>query len=296
MSYNAAPGKVTIGGVTFLSQGPITERLLINRAAMAVETAPAAIPFVTGVGAEITFKPDGRLTLARMNLLFAAATATMGSLLWSSGGCVIHNIDGRKRTYAKAWIVPTFSLNLTTGDTVISQLTIRCTKPDRDTALYADTTLSYDGHAHDNSQVLRPYPTLAFGDASPWDAFHAQNGVSYSLNAELADVTDDSVGVVNQRVTGWNITAQFTPVGPTVAEVQAKLNAAALNAGDNFGTPVDFVASTSNFYLALKSAVMVDAPLSHSARTQTQQPVTLMHYPVQSGADWTAPFVINDND
>ncbi len=297
-TYEGAPGKVTIGGVTFLSQGPIREEINIATNAYNIETSGVPEPIVTGVSASITFKPDGRLTLARMQLLFAAVKQTnvpLGGLLWSSGGCVIHNINGRKRTYAKAWIVPTFSLNLTTQDTVISSLTIMCAKPNSSTALYADTTLDYDGETFDYSQVLRPNPTLAWGTA-PWDSFKAQTGVQISLNANLQAVTDDEVGMVNQRLTGWAITANAVVRGPTVAQVQAALGAATLTPGSALATKADLTMTTSNLLVTLKNAAMSAAPLSHSAADQTQQAVTFVVTPSLTTGVFNDAFSITDNN
>jgi hypothetical protein len=299
MIYNASsPGLLTIGGQTFFSKTgfKIDKGLGLFDGGNDVTGKHDLINAITHT---ITFVPDGQVTAGRLALLFAAVNKAQGAFIWDDdGGCVIHTQDGRKVTYAKAWIVPNFSMNISTQRQAWNTITIMCVKPDAATAIRTITSDTYPGHSGYNfAKAYGRLLTATYGDepTTPWDTFFAQNGVELRMRADLKNYEDDSVGLANQTLTNITFEATFTPVGPTVAQVCDRMSHEDRVLGGPLANPEPLYLYCNDLFIQLTNAVIVEASESMSASDQTMQPITFRAQPVLSSGLLTPRLVINDN-
>lgn len=291
-NYEATPAKITIGGYTFKGLAAISER--DDNQHFDIELDGAGTPFKrrNRNTHTITFQPDGRCTGTILGILFAGASVAPGALL-STGSCIVHTEDGRKRTYGKAWIRPNFSVNLSTRGVMFPTITIIATKPDAATVLYTDAAVDYDGITFDDSEILLPSMSCAWGAITGFSEFFGQNGITLNYNARTQEVEDDRVGLVADRVLGWDISVSMIPVGPTMAQLQTALGAAAATMGSAPGSKGDLVLSTTGLWIQLTNAVITGTPTrTFGAAQQVMGEVTWSATP-KYNAGWIRPLIVD---
>lgn len=292
-NYEATSAKITIGGQTFKGLAAINERDDNGMFDIALDGAGSAFKRRNRLTHTITFQPDGRCTATILGILFAGAQVTPGGLL-STGSCIIHTEDGRKRTYGKAWIRPNFTVNLSTRGVMFPTITIIATKPDAATVLYTDASVDYDGITFDDSEILLPSMTCAWGSVTGFTEFFGQNGITLNYNARTEEVLDDRVGLVADRVLGWDISASMVPIGPTMAQLQTALGAASAAMGAAPGSKADLTLSATGLWIKLTNAVITGTPArTFSAAAQVMGEVTWSATPKYSSG-WIKPLVIAD--
>jgi hypothetical protein len=140
---------------------------------------------------------------------------------------VIHALDGTLYTYHNAAITTMPALTFAATQTLLGNLEFTCrvkdnTEPTAAGAIFTRSTATFTDASFQIARVrTQPY-TLKWG-AAPWDNFKTTEGVSVEFGLSTEDITADGYGVLDQILTGVDVTAKFTPLGVAQAALDAKL-------------------------------------------------------------------------
>lgn len=230
---------------------------------------------VREIKTEITFTPAGEWEAAALAVLLPYTNPVMGTSLFGAVDtpCVIHPLNGlEKMSYTAAAITKMPDIILSAIKEPLGQCTITCLGKNNAAWSAADKRFTLTGTAAftDSSFATANVKTVTYtaalaGASAPWDAIKTKDGAVISFNMATKDIQVDDEGTADIILAGLDITVKFSPVGPTLAEVLAKLgvqggsvargqslNAAAANitfTGSGTGSPLVTVNSVT-----LKSA------------------------------------------
>jgi hypothetical protein len=140
---------------------------------------------------------------------------------------VIHAVDGTLYTYHNAALTRMPDLTFAATETLLGpvEFTARTrddTEPTADNAVVTRGTAEFTDTSFQIARVkTQPY-ALKWGEA-PWDNFKTAEGVKVPFGLSFQDITADGYGVLDQMVTGVDISATFKPMGVTQAQIDARL-------------------------------------------------------------------------
>jgi len=179
---------------------------------------------------EIALTPSGQWKEDHLSVLWPHTNPTIGSSIFGATdkNVVINSLAGQKMTFKAGAVTGMPDIILSAHKTAIGQLTLSCIGADNtawsdtakrsavDAEAFSDTSFDPD----DIKTV--PY-TSAWGNESPWDSFDTEDGWTISFELATQDITVDSFGIVDRRITGIAVIARCVPQGISESQLQTLL-------------------------------------------------------------------------
>ena len=273
-SIISGPARITFGGQQFWSKGDVTLNVVNDR--FDIDTAHFGKVDERFIGrrVEASFEPSGRFTAALADVLWPYGDMAIGTSIFTSSDVplTINGRDGRQIVVHATAITQMPSIRLGVQQTIAGQITFtgivkNNTDPADAGAFLTESAVAYPGDdGFDVDDILtKPY-AAEWGNSSPWDEFLTQDGWEISFATSFAEQRVDGIGIVDMTLAGLEVTASAIPVGPTAAQILAKVapNAAfgtSIATGDDLvigeaGTP-----SVGSPIVTLSRAAMVESGL-----------------------------------
>lgn len=263
------PALVTFGGQTFWSKGDVVLKPNFPRFDIQTSRFGKVDSRFTDKMVEVSFEPDGRFTAALAAVLWPYADMDIGTSIYGSSDAalVVHGRDGIKITVHNAAVTQMPSIRLGVAQTIQGQVTFtglvaKDTDPTNAAAYYTIASAAYPG---DTGWAASDILTLAFasawGASAPWDDFMTEAGWEISFALQLADQKADGVGTVTKTLQGLDVTAKAIPVGPTMANLMAKMGNTQPLGGSIQDNADDLVISATGVYVAVKNAAIIETDL-----------------------------------
>lgn len=277
----SGPAIITYGGQSFWSKGDVILKPNFPRFDIQTSRFGKVDSRFTDKMMEVSFEPDGRFTAALAAVLWPYAETDIGTSIYGSSDAplVVHGRDGVKITVHNAALTQMPSIRLGVAQTIQGQCTFtglvaKDTDPTDAAAYYTIASAAYPG---DTGWAASDILTLAFDSAwgaSPWDDFMTENGWEISFGLQLADQKVDGVGTVTKTLQGLDVTARAIPVGPTMAELMAKMGNTQPLGGSVQDNAADLIVSATGLYLAIYNAAIVETDLGWGNQRKRLGPTT----------------------
>lgn len=173
-------------------------------------------------------------------ILFAVLDMPMGGRLRAGADepLVIYDLnapggEGGKRTYHNAALTgPPSELTFLPTETILGEISFTCRAADGAAVTDAAALFTVEDITEDDAEAIASpdfaIPTQAYrlkwGGDEPWDGFEASEGVRVTISPTWQDVPgSDRMGIVDEQLTGLEVTARFKPAGIAQADIDAKL-------------------------------------------------------------------------
>lgn len=218
----AGPAIVTFDGMSFYTEGDITEKLVR-------ETNPRTLAIVGKVDetlklqySEISFKPVGQLKT--LDKYFPVNHTAIGkSLLGSTDRpVVIWTLAGKKITWANGCIIKCPTLNLDTGKDAFGDMTLRCiskkgTELTDAAAFSAITAAALADASYDDTTVRRARYTWSWGTS--YAAQQHEAGIEINVALTVENKVIANFGIVDIYLKEIVATAKLIPTGLSEADL-----------------------------------------------------------------------------
>ena len=175
---------------------------------------------------------------------------------------VIHALDGTRYTYHNATLTTMPSLRFAATETLIGnvEFTARVkdnTEPSADNSLVTRDSATFTDASFSTAAVkTQPY-SLAWG-SDPWDDFQTTDGVSVEFAMQTDPLSVDGYGVLDEILRDIQVTARFSPLGLTQANLDSKLliqgNAASQQGASLNARGEDLVITGTDVHVILRAA------------------------------------------
>lgn len=282
----AGPAIVQLGSNTYYSEGDITVALKRNTWSPQTSIAGAIDTRLKSQMVEISFTPVGVLDTVAKYLPYAASQ--IGTLLFGSANtnCVIWTRAGQKITWENAAITkfPGFKASplnaLFTSALTITALGKNATAPTDAAAWNAITTASFTDATFDETLLLTPRYTAAWGSTSPYSAMEPEDGFQLDFTMEVEPKETANYGITDMLLKEVKVEAKFTPVNLTEAQIWTLLNlqgSSALLPGDSVSKDGhDLVISAGDVSFTLHKAGPTDGGTNYGLTKLRQGEVSFM--------------------
>ena len=262
------PCQLTYNSVICWSKGDVTLKPVLKRFNIDTATFGKVDERIADRRFEVSFEPAGVLTTALAAVMWPYGSTAIGASIIGATDkpLAICGKDGTKVTMNNAALTGLPSLTQAVDKQVPGTMTFTCliaksTDPTNAAAYYTITSTAYPA---DTGFAVGSIPTLTgaavWGASSPWNSFLTEAGFQVDFSPKFTDVTVDGMGTVDLILSGMDVTAKAIPVGPTVANILAKLPA-----GNAFGTSLGggdnlvITSATGGAIVTLTAAALVNA-------------------------------------
>lgn len=263
----SGPARVTFAGQTFWSKGDVTLKPAFAKFDVTTSSFGKVDGRYSSKQMEVSFEPDGRFTAALAGVLWPYAATDIGASIYgaSDRALVIHGRDGVKATLPNASLTEMPSLRLGVAQTIQGNVKFvgllkNNTDPSAAGAYYAIANEAYPG---DSGWAVSDIKTLAYdvawGNSSPWSSFLTEAGWDISFALELSPQSVDGLGVIDMRLQSLEVTAKAIPVGPTMADILAKMGNEQALGSSIAAQGANLNISASGVYVRLANASITDS-------------------------------------
>ncbi len=179
------------------------------------------------IGFDLVFTPLA--IWGNLTKLFPYAKTSIGNLARGASDkpAVIQTKAGKSLTFAAGYVYasPKISFATSPKKKLFGEMTIRCliktsSLPSASGAYVAIASSAYSEPTLDPTTILSPRFTVAWGDtpSTPFDGIETEDGVDFEAKYKWEDVTADSVGIINSRLTDLTAEASLKPVNLTESD------------------------------------------------------------------------------
>lgn len=259
------PAFVAFNGGLFYSESNIQVKLISETFAPKADGFPALGKRVKDRKYEITMKLIGEWE--SLGVLFPHGNTALGSYLFNNTSLVIWTNDGVKRTFSNAAVTKMPGVSANVG-TILGDVTF--------TALLKDGAEPGDSDAYvvigsgtppvtGIGSIITPVWTCAYGSGVLETFRTGESGVVFDFGMEVSPIKVAGLGTVQMALSGRSVTARFTPVGVTEAEILALVNSnTAMGASPSVA---DLVVSGTGAYIAAYSAQLEEPTFNFHTQT-----------------------------
>lgn len=278
------PAVVIYKGITFYIKDSIVWTLGISSFDIQTSVHGVVASRYDDIVSKLTFTPAGVWT-NYVQLWKPWETPVMGSSLLGAAdsNVVIHTIAGQKFTIKAAGISKIPSLKLSAVQTPTGQAEISAVGENNvawsaSSKRYVQEAEAFvDSGFNPDEIITQPY-TCSFGAATPWNNFETEDGVEISFDMKYQPRKTDKSGTVDLRLSGFGVTAKFTPVG--ISEEQYNSLIGIQGTGVSRGATIGGGANTlivagEGVHFRLYGAVPVDGGLRFDTSSNRCAPITL---------------------
>ena len=278
------PAIVTYKGITFYTKDAITWTLGITPFDVTTNVHGVVSTRYDDILSKLSFTPAGVWT-DYTQLWKPWETPIIGSSLlgMTDSSVTIHTLAGQKFEIKGAGIskLPPLkfsAMSTLSGAVEISAVGQNNTAWSDDAKRYVQEAAAFSDAGFNPDVILTQPYTAAFGGATPWDNFETEDGIEVAFDMQFAPRKTDSQGTVDIRLSGFGVTATFTPVG--ISEQQYNALIGIQGTGVARGASIGGVANTltitgTGVYFSLYGAVPVDGGLRFDANAGRCAPITL---------------------
>lgn len=278
------PAIVIFKGITFYTKDAIAWTLGISSFDIPTTIHGVVATRYDDIVSKLTFTPAG--VYADYTQLWKPwETPVIGSSLLGStdSSVVIHTIAGQKFTIKGAGISKLPDLDFSavktpTGQVEISAVGENNVAWNNASKRYVQEAEAFADTGFDPAAILTQPYAAAFGAASPWDNFETEEGIKVSFDMQFQPRKIDTAGTIDLRLTGFGVTATFTPVGISEAQYNALIGVQGTGVvrGASIGGGANtLIVSGTGVHFRLYGAVPVDGGLRFDANANRCAPITL---------------------
>lgn len=278
------PALVTFNSVSFYSRDDIVATPKINTFKIDSSMHGQVDERLSDVLWEITFTPVGKW--AGLATLFPYATPVVGSSVFGATdkNLVIQTLAGQQITYKAAAVTKMPDVVLSAAKTLIGSVTF--------TAIGANNTewtdaakraviasVAFSDTSFNPADIKTQAYSVAWGSTSPWNAIKTESGVTLSFNVSMDPVVTDSDGTVDMTLKDVEVTAKFTPVGVSEADLLAllKVQGSGIARGASLGgNKNDLVVTGTGVTVTVYDASPKDGPSKFGQTTLRAGEVSLV--------------------
>lgn len=270
------PAVATFDGATFYSKSDITVTPVID-----------TIDILTSRFGRVDQRHRARRVTVEFELageweslavLFPYASTNIGTSVFGSSDkpLVINTVGGKKLTLPAAAITRMPSIMMSVGKTLLGTIQFtgilaNDTEPDDEGSYFVSASESYPGDAGFSAAAIKTLAySSAWGSTAPFDAFHTEAGWQIDFDLRLQEDTADGLGVIDMMFSSLSVSAKAIPVGPTQAELLAKLQMEA-KLGASVATTDHLNISATGVYVRLYNAALRAGQFAHGPQTKTNR-------------------------
>ena len=143
---------------------------------------------------------------------------------------------------------------------------------------FVQEAVAFSDSGFDPDTILTQPYTTAFGSATPWDDFETEDGIEVSFDLSFTPRKTNTHGTVDLRLSGFGVSATFTPVGISELQYNALfgIQGTSVARGASIGGAANTLSIVgAGVYFAMYGAVPVDGGLRFDANTGRCAPITL---------------------
>lgn len=285
--YIGGPAIVKIGTKLIYTKEDITVTPEINYTQNETTFHGKTSKHLDTVQHTITVAPAAMVTADLLALLFGDyANLQVGSRLYGSSpnDIVIWTKAGKEHTYEIGALTSfcglAFSPTMPLFDGSATFTAIGDCNETIDTAghfaKYADVV--FNDASYDDSKEFQLVYDASWG-AAPFDAIETEAGFKIAFSLELEDKINNSNGIYEKIVTGFGVTANFTPIGITESDILTARGIQGAGAGRGKKTPTnDLILTTSiegDPYFKLFNCAIMASPSTHGKTANNMGEVQL---------------------
>lgn len=212
-----------------------------------------------------------------LSVLFPWMGADMGASLHGAtdSAAVVHFLDGDRFTYHNVGLRKMPDLMCAPTKTLLGEVEFVARTKNNTLASAANSLVTRDTASFtDDSFDWAEIPTLVFamsyGDASPWDNIETKEGVTISHKTEWTPVPSANGGTLDERLSAYEATASFIPLGIAQSSIDARLAtqgvASAMRGARRSEVAEDLVLSGSGVYICLRNGVLQKAAMKSGTK------------------------------
>lgn len=301
-SIIAGPALITYDSVSFWSKGDVVLKVVNDLFNIDTAHFGKVDERFAGRRIEVEFEPSGAFSAAVAAVLWPYGSTTVGSSIFTGTDkpLAIFGRDGRKVTVHAAALTKMPPIRLAVNQTIAGscQFTGICaanTDPTNAAAFYTEAAVAYPGDTgFAVSDILTKHCTAVWGVASPWNSFLTEGGWVIDFNLGLAPQNVDGIGVVDMTFQQLEVTAKAIPVGPTAANIMAKVSPA-VALGTSVASADELVISgpgVGDPEVVLSAAAIVDSGLAYGNTVKRVTETTWIATRTITGGTADALFII----
>ncbi|MGV3664269.1 MAG: hypothetical protein ACO1TE_29120 [Prosthecobacter sp.] len=186
--------------------------------------------------------------------------------------CVVKWMDGDIWTYHNAALAEMSSLILSPTKTIMDgPITLEArtknnTAPSAANSFVTRTTGSFSDTSFSWDDIPTQVYELTWGS---WEGFHTRDGVKISAKTKWEDMPCDALGVVEKELDLLEVTAEFTPVGVSMADLDSALvmqgASSAMRGSRLSGQAQNLIIEGTGVYIEMRKAALVKLPMQSGA-------------------------------
>lgn len=267
-SIISGPAIVQFGGQTFWSKGDVKVDITNDLFEILTSTFGPVDERASDRRVVVSFEPSGAFTSGVAAVLWPYAGTAVGTSLFGSSdsALVVHGRDGRKITVHAAAVTKMPSIFASVSRTMIGEVTFtgllkNNTDPTNAAAYLTEASVAYPGDTgFAVSDILTKAYSSVWGASSPWSSFSTEAGWTIDFDLSLAEQKVDGLGTVDMTLASLKVSAKSIPVGPTAADILAKVNGTG-GLGASIATSDNLNISATGVYLRLYRAALQESGL-----------------------------------
>lgn len=254
------------GGQTFWSKANVTVTIRNERFAIPTATFGEVDERFAGRMIEVGLTPSGAFNADTLAVLWPYATTPIGTGIYDASDTptVIWSADGVKLTLPNSRVTQMPSIRLSVRETIMGAMTFtgllkNNTDPSASGAYFTIASEDYPGNAgFDVADIKTMAYASAWGGDAPWSSFLTEAGWEISPAMDLKPDGADGIGTTDMILTGMRVTARAIPVGPTQADIMAKLSPAVALGSSVSALGANLNISASGVYFRIYNASIVE--------------------------------------
>ncbi len=278
----SGPCLVTFKGSTFFSKGDVTLKPVIDKFDVETSAMGKVDTRIKNRKYTVSFEPDGRMTSALIAVLWPYGATLLGTSIFGAtvgsgtdAPLVIHGHDGIKVTMVNAALTKMPPIRLGVSVTCAGTCEFTCllannTAVTNSAAYLTVSTLAFPGESGWAASDILSGPALCTWGSAPWSAFTVDApGWEITPTIKTTEIQSDGLGTVDMILSGVEVSAKATPVGPAVTDIIAAMQGSA-EMGSSIaaaGTELVLTQGTSPKLITVTvyNAALVDSDMSWAA-------------------------------
>jgi len=262
------PAMITHRGLSLYTQGDITVTPNIELFDVLTSIWGKVDRRRADIIVDIEFTPVGEWE--GLSTLYPHMTPSIGSSIFGADeGVVINSVAGQKITFNAGAITKLPNLVFSAVKPLLGPMKITAIGTDDEAWTETDhratvAAEAFAGAGFDPAAVKTQAYSVVWGGDAPWNDLETEEGVSVEFDMAIQPVKIDSAGTVDMTLESLDVTAKFTPVGVSEAELIEFLSmqgAGVVRGSSLLDASHDLVISGTGVYAAIYNAAPGAGPL-----------------------------------
>lgn len=272
------PALITFDSATFYSKGDIAVTPVINT--LEIQTSRFGKVDERHRTRMVTVEFELAGEWESLAVLFPYASTNIGASVFGATDkpLVINTVGGKKLTLPAAAVTRMPSIMASVSKTLLGRVQFtgilaNDTEPDDAGSYFVAANEAYPGDAGFSAAAIKTLAYASAWGASPFDAFHTEEGWQIDFDLKLKEDTADGLGVIDMMFDSLAVSARAVPVGPTQAQLLAKLQMEE-KLGASIATTDHLNISATGVYIRLYNAALKAGAFAHGSQVKTNREFT----------------------